>query len=292
MDVLVTGASGQLGSCLVPVLMDGGDEVTGWSGRTADTVHGVPIRPVPLDRPDHVRSAIKDVNPQCVVHAAAISRMDACWSDPQRAWDINLHGTEMVVDRCAALGARLVYVSTDMVFDGNEGNYSETAHPNPQTIYGQTKWAAEKVVLQYELSVVVRVSLLFGPARNGRPNFFDRQLESLRTGHPLDLFEDEWRSPVSYLTAARAIAAIAHADVRGLLHVGGPERMSRWEMGHRLARHLGYDETVFRAVRQADHSFPEPRPRDVSLDSRRFRELFSNVPWPSFEASLEEMDLG
>jgi dTDP-4-dehydrorhamnose reductase len=100
------------------------------------------------------------------------------------------------------------------------------------------------------------------------------------------LFHDEWRTPLGLRTAARALLAVAGSDVAGLLHVGGPERMSRLEMGQRLAAHLGVPATGIEAVSRRTAA-GEPRPQDTSLDSTRWRDSLPTIPWPTFERELE-----
>src|SRR5262249_40468773 len=104
-------------------------------------------------------------------------------------------------------------------------------------------------------------------------------------------FLDEWRTPLALLTAARALLGIAMSGPTGLLHVGGPERMSRWEIGERLAAFLRTGTTGLVSGHRPNGP-GEPRPRDASLDSRRWRELFPNEPWPTFEQALREMGVG
>ena len=120
----------------------------------------------------------------------------------------------------------------------------------------------------------------------GRPVFFDEQVAALRQGKTITLFEDEWRTPLSLATAARALLALVPADVRGLLHIGGPERLSRLEMGQRLAAYLGVDPARILAASRESMKAAEPRPRDLSLDSSRWRALFPGEPWLSLEESL------
>jgi dTDP-4-dehydrorhamnose reductase len=107
----------------------------------------------------------------------------------------------------------------------------------------------------------------------------------------MELFEDEWRSPLSLMTAASALVELAGSSLEGIVHVGGPERMSRWEMGQRLAESLGCDPTPLARARQSDVPFPEPRPRDVSLDSTHWRSLFPSHPWPTWSDAVHELGM-
>ncbi len=102
----------------------------------------------------------------------------------------------------------------------------------------------------------------------------------------MKLFTDEWRTPIDYQTASRAVVEIALANTEGIWHVGGPERMSRWEMGERLARFLGQSPTMFETTSRDSIGGAEPRPEDVSLDSSRWRCRFAATDWPTYEEAL------
>lgn len=290
--ILVTGASGQLGAYLLRELGRRATPFTAWRGTSsAGGTCGFHIQAVDLANSDAAARAFDAAQPTVVIHAAAIARIDLCHSDPQLAERVNTSGTRTLVELCRRAHARLVYVSTDLVFDGQRGGYQETDALSPLSIYGKTKAAGEAPVREYEAGVVVRTSLMFGPPINGRPNFFQSQVRSLESGSPMTLFVDEWRTPLSFHAAALGLVAIAESDCCGLLHLGGPQRMSRYEMGQYLAGSLGRDASVFRPARQADIPASEPRPRDVSLDSSRFRRRFPDVSWPEWNEALGAMGI-
>jgi dTDP-4-dehydrorhamnose reductase len=284
--LLITGASGQLGAYLLRELGREGRDAVAWSGSSRGERFGYDLRPVGLADDAALKSAFAEAKPDVVIHAGAIASIAACHAEPERARRVNVHGTEMLTDLAGRAGARLVFVSTDLVFDGERGGYREGDAPAPLSIYGRTKADAEAAVLAQPHGVVARVSLMFGPSLSGRASFFDQQVAALRAGKPVTLFEDEWRTPLSLSTAAAALVALADSDFTGLLHVGGPDRLSRVEMGRHLAAHLGADPAVIVVSTRAASPAPEPRPRDASLDSSRWRSLFPTMPWPAFGEAL------
>jgi dTDP-4-dehydrorhamnose reductase len=263
--------------------------VAAWSGSRGGELFGFPLQPIDLANRDALTAAFRETQPSLVIHAGAMSRVDACFQQPVLAWQANTRATQLLTDLAADADARLLYVSTDLVFDGETGWYNEQAEPSPVSIYGQTKAEAERAVMGYNRGVVVRVSLLFGPSITQRGSFFDHQVTTLRDGQPCILFDDEWRTPLSVLSAARGLIAIGESGYQGLLHFGGPERMTRWEMGQRLARTLGRDPAVFTPARRSEISSPEPRPRDTSLDSARWRAAFPDLPWPNWDEAMDEL---
>ncbi len=277
MRVLVTGATGQLGPYVIDALACAGWNVVAWSGhRRVRLQPGIDSIPVPLEDAQAVSRAWQEAEPEAVVHAAAVARIDACYADPRHAHQVNVTGTETLCDLADRSNVPVVYISTDLVFDGSRGRYTEQDEPRPVSVYGQTKLRAEQIVLRSPRNVVLRMSLLFGPGRCGVASFLDRVLRRWRQGEPMRFFEDEWRSPLALSDAAEAIRLTLSGDLRGLYHVGGPERLSRWEMGVRFAQHMGYPEQLLQRARRAEFSAAEPRPADVSLCSDRFREAVAD----------------
>jgi dTDP-4-dehydrorhamnose reductase len=202
---------------------------------------------------------------------------------------VNTAATVQLARLAAGCGARFVFVSTDLVFDGTAAPYREEDLPTPLSEYGRSKAAAEEEVRALGGTVVARVSLLFGPARIDRASFFDAQITALRQGQPLTLFHDEWRTPLDLASAASALLAVVRSSFTGTLHLGGPKRLSRLEMGQRLAAYLGLPSSSLRSAARAE--VDAHRPRDTSLDSSRFRQLFPHLCFPAFEEGLRQMGL-
>jgi dTDP-4-dehydrorhamnose reductase len=273
MRILVTGASGQVGSYLLRTLRQEGLAATAWSGSRTGELFGFRLTPVDLADTDRLVAAFRAARPDVILHTAACSTIAQCVQSPDPTWRVNVNATRNLIELAAESGARFVLLSTDLVFDGERGWYREEDELLPVSTYGRTKVAAEQAVRAYQGGVVLRLSLLYGPALSGRASFFDQQVAALQQRQPCPLFEDEWRTPLDLDTAARGILAVARSDYQGILHLGGPERLSRLEMGHHLATLLGSDPAVFVPVTRASAPSPEPRPRDVSLDTTRWRGL-------------------
>jgi dTDP-4-dehydrorhamnose reductase len=296
MRILVTGASGLLGGYLLRELKAPSRErerpfadalgsaapeqkqsVVAWSGAQTGELFGVPFQPVDLADPHAVIAAFDAAAPTLVIHAGAVSTLAAAFSDPARARQVNVLGTTVLTERAARTRARLLFVSTDLVFDGERGGYAEDDSPSPLSVYGRTKAEAEQAVLAHAGNAVVRISLLFGTALGPQPSYLDEQRALLLDGKSFEAFEDEWRTPLDLPTAAEALVAIARSDYADLLHLGGPERLSRLEMAQRLAAFVNCDPALVHPASRLQPQFPEPRPRDTSLNSSRWRSLFPHV---------------
>lgn len=265
MKVLVTGASGKLGAYL---LRDGTElDIVGCSRSAPLQNFG---RPVELY--DLVAGLVpKGIDPDVILHTAALSAIADCLQSPERADQVNHQVTARLAEWCAERGRRFVYVSTDMVFDGEHAPYAEDARAVPLSEYGRSKLRGEQAALRHGTTLVARVALMVGPALGNGRAYYDHLVSTLRTGQPISLFQDEWRSMISYEDVASALLQLCRSDATGIVHLGGP-RLSRWELGRLVAEKLGCPQLVVAGYR-SDYPTPQPRPRDLSLADTRLAQL-------------------
>lgn len=273
--LLLTGATGFLGRRLGPGLA-GAWRVIGAS-RTAS---GPDSAVLDLADPDSIRRVFDAARPAAVVHSGAIAGPDACEADPALARRVNADATRVLAELCGRAGARLVLISTDLVFDGEKGRYSEDDEPKPLSVYGRVKLEAEEAALaRAPGAAVVRIAAAYGRLLGGRACFVDELTASLSAGKPVAAFVDQWRSP----TAADGLAEVllrllAETGLEGVFHWGGAERASRFESAVALCRAFGWDEGLVRPSRMSDKRTPAPRPRDSSLDSSRLAAAVGLAP--------------
>jgi dTDP-4-dehydrorhamnose reductase len=286
MRTVVTGASGQLGAYLLEFLVEAGHDVSAWSGTSAGERAGISLLPIDLTDANTTERALAAADPEVILHAAAMSAADLVRRDPELAWRTNVEATAHLADWCRRRNRRMVFTSTDLVFDGTRGWYREDDPAEPVLEYGRTKRAAERAVVAAPRGLVARVSLMYGLSRCGRPAFFDRTLDALRQGHAQALFVDEFRTPLHLATAAAILTRLVAHDATGILHVGGSERVSRYELMRRSALALGMDTRLITGNRRSEVTLAEPRPADVSLDTTRLALLLPSVHRPTIEESL------
>lgn len=289
MRVVLTGASGQLGPYVACRLMASGHDVSAWSGTSVGTCEGLSLRAIELTDAGATDRALEEVDPDAVIHLAALSTADGVRRDPERGRAVNVGAAARLAEWCARRGRRILSTSTDLVFDGTRPWSREDDSARPVLAYGRTKHEGESAVLAVPGGLVARVSLLFGPSRSGRPTYLDRTVAALKRGEPQTFFEDEYRTPLDLATAADALVRLLESGATGLVHVGGRERLSRFELARRVAVALGLDAGLVRANRQGDVPSAEPRPADVSLDTARLAALLPDLDRPTAERAAARL---
>lgn len=263
--LLVTGASGFLGWHICQVAQADW-QVVGTYCHTPTTIEG--CRLLPLDLTDYtaLTHLFSEIQPNAVIHTAAQSKPNWCQLHPHESYAINVTASVNIAGLCADAGIPYAFTSTDMVFDGTQAPYREIDPVCPVNIYAEQKVAAEVGILQrYPAAAVCRMPLMFG-ATPTAPSFLQPFLQTLRDGGQLKLFTDEYRTPVSGTTAAQGLL-LAIAKASGYLHLGGRQRLSRYEFGQLLLDVFDLPKDSIQPCRQADVPMAAPRPPDLTMDS-------------------------
>lgn len=271
-NLWVTGASGFLGwyiCCLAQ---------SDW--QVYGTYHTSPIQ-IPhglteaLDLNDSLAltAYFRRIQPAAVIHTAAQANPNRCQQMPETTYPVNVTASETLASLCAEANIPLIFTSTDLVFDGQQAPYCETDIPHPLSHYGCQKAEAEASILaRHPHATVCRLPLLFDLATPTAECFMQSFEAILAAGHPVNLFLDEWRTPVSAMTAARGLLQMLKCGARGYLHLGGQERISRYDLGVLMAEVLGWSTARLSPCLRQDVPMAAPRPADVSLEScRAFR---------------------
>lgn len=265
--LLVTGASGFLGWNLCQLAKDKWD-VYGTYFSKAVEIPGVTLVKANLKYFHEINGLYHDIKPAAVIHTAAQSNPNICQTYPNESYPINVTASWNIAGLSADYAIPCAFTSTDLVFDGLNPPYRETDPVCPVSHYGEQKVKAEQGMLsRYPTVAVCRMPLMFGMAQ-GATSFIQPFIKTLREGQELSLFTDEFRTPVSGKTAASGLL-LALEKVEGLLHLGGKERLSRYDFGRLMADVLELPQETLKPCRQKDVQMVAPRPSDVSLDSSR-----------------------
>ena len=261
--IWVTGAGGLIGNYLLRA-----------TPRFAQDWQVIGLTRAQLDLTDFdaVGAAFMEDRPQLIIHCAALSRSPACQENPSLARKVNVEATTRLVELAADIP--FIFFSSDLVFDGRQGNYDESARPNPLSVYAETKIAAEQVVLANPKHTVVRISLNGGASPTGDRGFNEQMRRAWQAGKTLKLFVDEFRCPMPAIVTARAIWELVAQRKPGLYHLAGSQRLSRWQMGQLIAARWPQLNPRLEPASRKDYAGP-PRPPDTSLNCAKIQKLLS-----------------
>jgi dTDP-4-dehydrorhamnose reductase len=256
----VTGAGGLIGSHIVQLARV-------W----APDFQVIPLARADLDLTDFaaVERRFQAERPGLIIHCAAMSKSPDCQARPKEAWRVNTESTALLAGLAAEVD--FIFFSTDLVFDGRKGNYAETDPANPLSVYGETKLAAEAIVLRHVRHAVVRTSLNSGASPGGKTAYNEQFRAAWAEGKMLRLFEDEFRSPISAVATARAIWEWAARPRGGLWHMAGSERLSRLQIGRLLAARHPELKARMEGCSLREYQ-GAPRPPDTSLDCSKIQQ--------------------
>ena len=228
-----------------------------------------------------LRAELERIDPSVVVNCAGYSDVDGCERNPDRAFRENRDAAVHLARACRAIGARLIHISTDYVFDGrSEGPYREDDACLPLQVYGESKWEGEQEAMrEHPDTLLIRTSFLFGPGRN---TFIDRALDSARAGKPVRAVLDWVNAPTYTVDLAAAIETLLQAGARGVMHYSNLGGCSKFEFAREVLRQAGFDPNLVEPVRRDDLPLPAARPERTVLDLGRFTELTGAAPrpWP------------
>lgn len=288
--VLVCGSNGLLGQKLA-WLFDGESEyeILHTSHQRSFVQNDVLVDYSQLDisvRSD-VKSLVGSFRPDVVINAAAMTNVDACESDREHAWKVNVTAVENLVEVCRRIDAKLIHVSTDYVFDGKTGGYSETDRVNPVNYYGKTKLAGENVILSGGIRhAILRTVLIYGTGIHVKNNFALWVINSLNEKRPIRCAFDQISNPTNVFDIATAIRSVIETDASGVFHISGAETISRFDFAVKAAETFGYDPSLIQKVRLAEIGQAAVRPLNTSFDLSKAKDILHYHPMNATEGLL------
>lgn len=212
---------------------------------------------------------LEKLNPKAVIHTAANPNVPYCEKNPQLTKKINVEVPQYLAGLCAARKILFVFTSTDLVFDGLNAPYSEHSPANPVGVYAGQKLQAEaKILAQNPEALICRLPLLFGLSPYAKQNFMVQILRSIDQNRPVNLFVDEFRTPVDNCSAAQGILNVL-GRAQGALHLGGRTRLSRYEMGLMMAEAMGKAPSMLCGITVKEAKLSMQRAPDCSMDSQK-----------------------
>jgi len=273
--LIVTGASGLLGNKIVEL---GKNDYVVVPLHNTKPLH---LNSLKLNITDaiEVLNLFHNLEPYAVIHTASETNVDKCEIEKDHAWKVNVNGTRNVALACSKTGAKLVYISTDYVFDGEKGNYEERDEPNPINNYGFTKLEGEKQVIQYcQEYVILRTSVLYG-WHPWKQNFATWVINSLKQNKELTVVEDHYNTPTLADNLAEMALEAVQKDLQGLYHASGSERISRYEFAKQIAKEFNLNQSLIKPIKMSQlTAWVAKRPRDSSLNTDKIQKKLKTKP--------------
>jgi dTDP-4-dehydrorhamnose reductase len=283
--VLVTGGSGFLGGHLVSAFAQHYETYYTFYSHPVHAFAGVKSIRADITNYPKISDLVEKINPRLILHSAAITNFNYCASNPDEAYKVNVQGTENITKSAEKIGARVINFSTDMVFDGTRPFSTEYDTPTPCCTYGRTKLEAEQAAASMLNNyLTVRLSLVYGSSLTNSKCFAEELANRILAGESVSAFTNEYRTPVFVKDIIDVLLELAFRnDVKGILHLAGPERLSRYEFSMISEKFLSLTEGRIAAVTSDERNrFLEPRPGDCSLKSIRL------INWWTKKTTLPE----
>lgn len=288
--ILVTGASGLLGANFVSVARKHDRHLVALTHRYSLPDRDVRSVTVDLTDQQEVKKLIHDLRPTWIVHCAALTNVDLCEEQPETATLVNTTASRNLASEARMVDAGFVYISTDSVFDGEKGQYSEDDRPNPLNVYGQSKLAGEMAVIE-ELaeSLVIRTNI-YGWNVQKKLSLAEWMLTKLEAGEPLPAFEDVIFSPILVNDLSEILISMMDRRLKGVYHVAGSESCSKFQFAVTVADVFGLDRGVIQPTSIANAGLKAPRPRKTSLSTVKASEALG-TPMPDLLSGLQRFKL-
>jgi dTDP-4-dehydrorhamnose reductase len=243
-----------------------------------------------LDITDRVNTyeLIKKLNPNYIVHTAALTNVDYCENNKDEAFKVNAKGTKNVAEAAKDIGAKFIYISTDYVFDGEKGMYKEEDPTNPINQYGRSKLDGESMTINtLDNYLIARTSVLYG--ENPKTNFVTWVLQELKKGNEIRIVEDQFNTPTLADNLAEVILELIKNDAVGVFHVSGIERVNRFDFVKKIAEIYDLNGKLIIPITSNELNWIAERPKDSSLDVTKISKLVKPL---NVEESLKRMVAG
>ena len=290
--VLITGANGLLGQSILHANQGRFTLCATGRGEVRGDLKGAEYQILDTTSPEDYARVFEAFKPDVVIHGAAMTQVDDCELQPALCHALNVEATAACIEACERVGAHLIFISTDFIFDGTSGPYSEEAQESPLSIYGKSKADAEALVKQATCPwTIARTVLVIGYVPGlSRSNIILWARGALSKGQRIKVVDDQVRSPTWSMDLAEGCLLIAEKAATGIYHLSGPDTMSILELVQQVAAHGGYDADLIDRVSSETLGQPAKRPpitgfdiskaqKDLGYSPHSFAEVLDVIPY-------------
>jgi len=265
--IIIIGSNGMLGQSLTTHFMFKQDvELMCASFEDESYFENLSYRKIDISSSKDVKSLIKDFCPDVIINSAAYTNVDGCETEKELSWLINVTGVENIVKYGRTCDAHLIHISSDYIFDGNNGPYIETEIPNPISHYGKEKLAGENVIKSGRIKhTIVRTNVLYGATQFGRPDFVKWVYDSLSEKKTIRIVKDQINNPTYIDDLSSAVSKIIEFNKEGIYNVGGSEILSRLDFTYKIADYFKLDNSLITPIVTSDLNQPAQRPLNSGL---------------------------
>ena len=265
--ILITGSNGMLGQRAVEFYLSKENvDLLATSVEEKSMIESVDYVSSDIKNRDEIKKVIYDYCPDFIVHTAAFTNVDQSEKLREEAWKINVKGVEYIAEAARAIDAHIIHISTDYVFDGKDGPYSENAKPNPVGYYGRTKLASENALrISGTFFTILRTNVLYGIAHNSRPDFVRWVVASLNKKEKIRIVKDQINNPTFIDDLVQGINKIIEFKKTGIYNIGGKEFLTRYEFTLRIADFFNLDKKLITPITTEELNQPARRPLKSGL---------------------------
>jgi dTDP-4-dehydrorhamnose reductase len=267
--ILVVGSNGLLGQKLCEIIARGGAY-----NLTTSSIEEKPVRQVvggqyiqcDIANKKEIKQLVSVSKADVIINAAAMTNVDACETQREICWKINVEGVENICEAAKKHSAKVIHVSTDYIFDGKSGPYSEDDRPEPLSYYGKSKLASENVVRMADIPyVIARTMVLFGYAPGVKSNFALWLIQNLEAGKPVTIVDDQYGNATLVDDLAYGLIQAFEMERTGIYNIAGRDIINRYEFALKLAKVFEFDPSLITPIKTADLKQPAPRPMKSGL---------------------------
>jgi len=275
MRVLITGSNGLLGQKLVKIFSS--DHQTSGIDLQAEPFIKTPnfrYQNISITEKDKLEELFASFKPDAVINAGAYTDVDGSENNKEKAWEVNVEGVKNLSKLCRENKAKLVQLSTDYIFDGKAGPYSEEDTPNPEGYYGITKLESEKAILDSKIDfLIVRTNVLYGKSLGETHNFVLWVIQKLKNKEEVKIVTDQYNNPTLADNLAEAIKEATEKGISGILNIAGSEYLTRYDFALKIAEKFNLDQSLIKKVLTSELNLPTPRPLKGGLKIDKAKSL-------------------